>query len=48
MEHAYQEGWKELKRTGRDKEQELGQELCRVGNIEGVDWPCLFCDAGKF
>ena len=23
MEHAYQEGWKELKRTGQDKEQEV-------------------------
>ena len=27
MEHAYQEGWKELKRTVKDKEQESRQEL---------------------
>ena len=29
MEHVYQEGWREWKRTGQDKEQELRQEMCR-------------------
>ena len=29
MEHVYQEGWRERKRTDQDKEQELKQEMSR-------------------